>query len=871
MLCLLLLLAVEAAPAAAPAQLTPPRLLQPSAPVYPAEAAAQGLDADVLLTVDIAADGHVANAAVKAPAGHGFDEAALAAAQGLVFEPATMGGKPIAVRIEYRYRFHLAVVKKPAPAGELVTLRGLVLERGTRDPIRGAQIEIDGAPATATDAEGAFTLDLRPGKHALSLEAAGFAGLATDETLVAGKRLEATYRLSRGLASDFEATVVGKRERTGDVVRRELVLEEITKVPGTQGDALKVLQDMPGVARTPFGIGALVVRGAAPAGTKVFLDGIELPVLFHFAALSAVVNADLLSGMDFYPGTFSARFGRADAGIVELRTRPGKERLHGYVDIDLLNSVVLGEGPLPGGGTFLASIRRSYVDVVLNAALAIGSRTSRSIAELDTSLQLAPRYYDYQVKADWTFGRDHLWVMGFGDDDGLDFLQAPRPGSERDSFSLHTAFHRASGGWTRALGNGAENRLVGAVGIDRNILDAGSFISERTRRTLFQLRDELRVPTLLPRLSLAAGVDALIAQSAFDVTQPGVQQPGQPPPADIVSHVGGEWSVEPALWAELAWTPIDALRIVPGVRGEVSYPLGRTQWIDPRIAAYLTLTPDTTLTASAGQYHRRPTPDQLLPKVGNPDLLPERSIQTSAGVEQALPWALTLDATLYYNWLSDIPVRRSSAGQIFGGGTDVGFSLPGGIPSDNGTGLLPVESVGQGHAYGLEVLLKRRFADRIFGWVAYTLSRSTRLEPGIPGWHFFSLDQTHILTALASVKTGRGWRVGARARLVSGDPFTPVVGAVFNNDVVGRNGSRARYQPVYGPALSGRLPAFFALDLRVDKEWTFETWRLSLFVDVTNVSNRQNPVTQQYSFDYKTSIYFNDLPIFPSFGLKGEL
>ena len=69
--------------------------------------------------------------------------------------------------------------------------------------------------------------------------------------------------------------------------------------------------------------------------------------------------------------------------------------------------------------------------------------------------------------------------------------------------------------------------------------------------------------------------------------------------------------------------------MIPSARAEVSYPLGRVAWVDPRAAAWLTLSPQTTLKASAGIFHRRPTPDQLLPTIGNPDLFPEKSIQAS--------------------------------------------------------------------------------------------------------------------------------------------------------------------------------------------------------------------------------------------------
>lgn len=95
-------------------QLQPPQLLHFVEARYPASAQAEGLAAQVILTLEIDALGAVTRADVAQPAGHGFDEAAVAAALGFRFAPATRGGTPIASRISYSYEFH-----PPAPASPL--------------------------------------------------------------------------------------------------------------------------------------------------------------------------------------------------------------------------------------------------------------------------------------------------------------------------------------------------------------------------------------------------------------------------------------------------------------------------------------------------------------------------------------------------------------------------------------------------------------------------------------------------------------------------------------------------------------------------------------------------------------------------------
>jgi hypothetical protein len=60
----------------------------------------------------------------------------------------------------------------------------------------------------------------------------------------------------------LEVTVRGERPAR-EVTKRTLERREIERIPGTGGDALRSLQNLPGVARSGFG-GLLIVRGSAP-------------------------------------------------------------------------------------------------------------------------------------------------------------------------------------------------------------------------------------------------------------------------------------------------------------------------------------------------------------------------------------------------------------------------------------------------------------------------------------------------------------------------------------------------------------------------------------------------------------------------------
>jgi TonB family protein len=100
--------------------ITPPALKAHDEATYPPDALAQKLEANVGLELLIDENGKVTDANVVAPAGHGFDEAAVAAAKQFTFEPARKGGVAVPSSVQFTYEFHLppppAPVLTPTPA-----------------------------------------------------------------------------------------------------------------------------------------------------------------------------------------------------------------------------------------------------------------------------------------------------------------------------------------------------------------------------------------------------------------------------------------------------------------------------------------------------------------------------------------------------------------------------------------------------------------------------------------------------------------------------------------------------------------------------------------------------------------------------------
>jgi TonB family protein len=95
---------------------TPPVLKERAEAAYPAEALQQRREGSVGLALAIDEAGNVQEASVTAPAGYGFDEAAVLAARRFTFEPARKAGRAVRATVQLTYRFELPAEPATPPA-----------------------------------------------------------------------------------------------------------------------------------------------------------------------------------------------------------------------------------------------------------------------------------------------------------------------------------------------------------------------------------------------------------------------------------------------------------------------------------------------------------------------------------------------------------------------------------------------------------------------------------------------------------------------------------------------------------------------------------------------------------------------------------
>jgi TonB family protein len=617
--------------------------------------------------------------------------------------------------------------------------------------------------------------------------------------------------------SAVEVTVLGARREIGQTT---LDKSDVRAVPGGFGDAFRVIEALPGVTPIASGVPYFYMRGAPPNNAGYFVDGVRVPLLFHLGLGQSVIHPGFVDQVEFFPSAAPARYGGVAGGIVAGVTREAATAFHGEANLRLVDAGALLEAPFADGrGSALVAGRYGYPGPILGA--------------ITNDLKID--YWDYQARTSWKMtAHDTLSLFAFGSHDYL--AARSRSGDPEASQKLVeqfvSDFHRVDLRYDRALSDG-HMRLAVTGGYESQGA-APSYLTNHSIAARLELEQKLG-----QSLRLRAGTDLRLERyrvriTARGPTEPTIPQSAVPPPTNLSA----------GLYSDLVWRVAPRVEIVPGVRFGVfgssrhneapSATRAKTVLpaLEPRLSARVGLSAHLAWLSSVGVSHQYPSlrlGDVPAPIVSVPGFpfgvrTLQTALQASQGFEAALPADLVLTATGFYSYFAGLTDLSASCYQL----------IQGSPPEQPGEWappyVCPNNSPVHGRAYGVELMLRRSFSERLAGWLSYTLSRATRQA------HFTTpsgaddvadvvseFDRTHVLNAVLSYDLGRGWRVGGRFLFYTGTPYSRLEGSV----------------PV-PPYNAYRNPAFYRLDFRLEKRWRLgRSSSLAFVLEGQNVTLRK--------------------------------
>lgn len=729
----------------------------------------------------------------------------------------------------------------------LPQVRGVVLDAQTGEPLARVAVQaVEISREAVTGNRGAFDLgEIPEGEYELKVFTVGYRLLQTHLSLHSGDRLDLRLALTPDTFARTERIEVRSDpfELAGHGSPTDFTIagSEIKNLSTVLADdPLRAVQSMPGVTSNDDFESRFSVHGAPYDRVGLYLDGILLHTPFHTVqgegptGSMTVFNGDMVDNVSLTSEGYGARYGDRTAGILDVRTRDGsRSQTSVRVTAGVADAGILAEGPWGDGGrgSWLASFRKSYLQYLMPKS---ADQSSMAFGFQDSQVQLS---YDLTP-------RNNVKVKL------LDGLSGFDRASTRDALPLNSSmlanyhFTLADVQWQYApdsrfvVTNHAafmRERYDGG-NRDGNPL-AGGYYGEWVGKS-----DASWMWSQAATLDFGLSVRRVRGEGFANYYYPTGYTPVEGSRGDLVL-VGG--------YAQQSWTGLGKrVSVSAGVRWDNEDASGITA-TSP--SASLTFQPasSTRIQFSWGEYAQFPDVQSVYSIYGSTRLLPERATHYAASLEQRLGKVARFRVVAYERLDRDLIFRPFQEARL----------LNGRILPDNFQA--PLTNSLSGNARGIEVFLQRRTANRLTGWVSYSLAYS-RQHDAISGAVFPSdQDQRHTINVYLGYRIRPSVNLSARWSYGSGFPipgFFQRAGDTYSLSSV-RNGAR--------------LDPYQRTDVRINKTHAFDRWKITVYGEVVNLLNRSN-----YRFDSyngynpatgQASLSFTNLfPILPSAGVMLE-
>ena len=702
-----------------------------------------------------------------------------------------------------------------ACGASLGQVRGTVVDARGGEPLARVRVTLAGtAHEAVTGPEGRFEIaEVAPGDYQLNVATVGYRMLKKSFSLAAGEIKEFEVILSPDTFRQTDSVEVraGPFEpaRQDSPSQRELSGTEAKNLSSVLADdPLRAVQSLPGVTSNDDFNAQFSLRGADYHRLGVYLDGVLLHAPFHAvqgttAGSITIFNGDMVEDLALHPGAYPARFADRTAGALEARTREGSRGEPRFrATGSFSNAGVMGEGPLGKRGSWLAGARKSYLQYLIGRTSA---DSSIAFGFTDTQGRIS---YDVAPRHNLSLN----WIEGHSDLDRSSARQRLGINSVMTAgyhFTLGNLAWRYTPresvlvtnrvAWLRErFTNGNNQDLTLGAGLygewiwhgetswawnARNPLEVGWTV-RRVRDGGYANRYQFN-PFAVQRLEDYRG--SALRTGGY------VQQSWSAWDGRLHGAAGGRWDRHPVSGVA-AFSPHASLGLVLG---------------------------GTRFDFGWGQYVQFPELSQSLSRVGSPGLLPERANQAVAAVERRLGERTRLRLEFYEREDRDLLFRPLYEPRIVGGGI---FNPPVDAPWRNSL---------RGYARGVEVFLQRRSANRLTGWVSYALGYA-RLRDGVARVSFPSdQDQRHTVNVFGGYRVRP--TVNVSVRWLYGSGF-PVPGFLRWDGV--------RYL-LDAERNAVRMGAYQRTDVRVNKSWAYDRWKLTLYGEVVEHHQPHEPALRQ--------------------------
>jgi hypothetical protein len=740
---------------------------------------------------------------------------------------------------------------------EKVSLSGYLTSALDGEAIIGAKAFIPSLGIGAiTNNYGFYSLNVPKGKYTIEFRAGGLETAIREVELFENRQLDVEIGDNTQELNEVQVNAKkGENVESTKIGQISLEVEKIKTLPAFFGevDVIKTIQLLPGVNSATEGGQGFYVRGGGPDQNLVLLDEAVVYNAAHLFGFFSVFNVDAIKSVNLIKGGMPANFGGRMSSVLEVTMNEGNSKRFGVKGgLGLISSRITVEGPInKGKGSFIASARRTYIDVIMKAAIPESSPFAGS----------SYFFYDFNFKANYRLGdKDKIFLAGYYGKDKFIF------GNKNDDFTVRMPWGNgiASLRWNHIFSSKLFMNVTGtftdylfAFGSEQ---DEFSFELQSGIRDLGGKVDFSYFPN--SRHKIKWGIDYI--NHTFVPSSVTAQQ------ADVVFDTGLAQKLkshESALYALDEFDVSERLKVNIGLRYSLYQFTGPfTRYIKTDLS-----NPDSTIVYKKGDIIQ--SYDGPEPRAGFRYLLNKTSsikgaytyhyqyVHLTSLSAVSLPtdiWFPTTDiakpqqgyqATLGYfknfkedKWETSVEVYYKGLKNLI---EYKDGAQPSDNVSDNTDNLL---TFGVGRSYGIEFFIKRNYG-KLTGWIGYTLAKTERKFAEINGGNYFpsKYDRRHDVSVVGSYKLNDRWTFGAAFIYATGSTLTlPESYYIQNQDLLFKYGERnsTRMAPYHRLDISATLydrPTKMISNPAGEQVEVKKRFRSNWSFSVYNVYNRANP------------------------------
>jgi hypothetical protein len=500
------------------------------------------------------------------------------------------------------------------------------------------------------------------------------------------------------------------------------------------------------------------------------------------------------------------------SSVADVTLRPGRtDRMHAMFGGGVGGAMAIGEGRIGASGSWLASARRSLLEIAFR----------------DETAEAVPRYADALVKIDHRAGDRHaVTFLGLGSKDDVSIVD-DRTGAEETSGDevVVLAGLRFDSTWSPRTSSTVAASLgsskVDVTAMDGTVVDAIDKGQD----------DELRLRADVRRTGTAIG-DVLVGAAVkayrydYDLYVNDLWTPYETVTRDLEAHDRRSFT-DAAAYAEVS----DALpargRLLVGIRLD-HWSAASTTAASPRVKAEFVPTRSLRLVGHLGIYRQGVPYIWQASAPENAGLAPIVSRQFGGGFDLEPKRWLRLGVEAFDKRYDNYPVDPAIPSRVLVS-SSADFDSP---------FVGPLASQGQVHAYGVDTIAAVSAGSRAQVTANYSYWHVSQL--GLDDvWRPAEHELRHQGRVELMYRPGGGWSTGFRWRYTSGRPYTPY-------DVKASiKAGRGVYDLNQINTLS--YPDYRRIDVRVDKTFVAGPARIMLYCEIDNLSDHDNVLVYNWN------------------------